>query len=272
MSTGYVPLGMYDDDLGADIQTVHPTASQAIEVMPKMALEVHGARPGLPREKLVIPGFVTRFEQDMIDLALTFTETFTTEAGKRFVERHSKLTDGENIQDDDISSRIIMWPEQQPLEMERFDGDFGSEINWRFGIIRRSHQHQQLTQNLATISKDINENPISIMILGSLYPLEDSSKHSWKHSKLFSTVLMGKSSTYLNPKGEFLHAAQAKLTEKLRKENDELRKENDERRKENDERDREDNRQCCTVFLYIILAICVLIAIFNAFGSHPPKH
>ena len=153
MSTGYVPLGMYDDDMGADIQTVHPTESQAIEVMPKMALEVHGARPGLPREKLVIPGFVTRFEQDLIDLALTFTETFTTEAGKRFVERHSKLTEGENIQDDDIPSRIIMWPEHQPLDMERFDGDFGSEINWRFGMIRTPH---------ATRSEDKNENPISI--------------------------------------------------------------------------------------------------------------
>ena len=202
---------MYDDDLEADIQTVHPTESQAIEVMPKMVLKVHGARPGLSREKLVIPGFVTRFEQDMIDLALTFTETFTTEAGKRFVERHSKLTDGDNIKDDDISSRIIMWPEQQPLEMERFDGDFGSEINWRFGIIGTSHE--QLTQNPTTRSKDKNENPISIMILGSLYPLEDSSKHSSKHSKLFSAVLMEKSSKYLKPKGEFLQAAIAKLDE-----------------------------------------------------------
>jgi hypothetical protein len=50
-------------------------------------------RPRHDRRNLIIPGSVTVFEQDMLFLISTFSGTHSTEAGRYFVERLSRVTD-----------------------------------------------------------------------------------------------------------------------------------------------------------------------------------
>ena len=197
MSVPYATNARHDVDVEIGIQESHSSAPYATEIMPKMTVEGSEGRPRLNRENLVIPGCVTRYEQDMIDLASTFTRTFTTEAGRLFVERNSRVADRDDFRDDDHSSCIIMWPTHPPRESESFDGEFGSDVNW---IFARCQPMKHTEMGLTPTGRAIR-----VVITGSLYPLQDSSKHT----KVLSSVLIEEPSRYLKPNGELLRAAMA---------------------------------------------------------------
>ena len=189
----------YDGDEVVDIETARRSVPCVTEIMPKMTVDGGKGRPTLHRDDLVIPGHVTRHEQDMIDLTSTFTETFTTEVGRRFVEKKSRMTNGADFRIDDFNSHLIMWPTHPPHELESFDGDFGSDVNWIFA----------LCDPVKSTEKGLTPNGrvIRVVITGSLYPIQDS----LKHTKVFSSVLIEEPSRYLKPNGELLHAAMATI-------------------------------------------------------------
>ena len=202
MSVPYAALPRHDGDKEVDIEGAYPSERCA----PKMTAELDTGRPKLRREDLVIPGCVTRHEQDMIDLTSNFTETFTTEAGRRFVEKNSRISSvndlrsAQSAQSSEIASLLIMWPTHSPLKWESFDGDFGSDINWIFALCYSVYSVYPTAEFLTR-----NDCTNHVVITGSLYPIEDSSKHT----KVFSRVLIEVPSRYLQPKGEVLLAAKA---------------------------------------------------------------
>lgn len=172
------------------------------EIMPRIMIEVDEYRMRLQREDPMIPDFVTHYEQDLIDLTSTYAETYATEAGRRFVEKNSRIINGDDFRNGndfvngDLTSRVIMWPTHPPRKSESFNGDFGSDVNWIFALYNPVNQGS--TQNVGAVR---------VVITGSLYPIADSSRHS----KLFSSVIIEEPSRYLLPKGEVLRAAAATI-------------------------------------------------------------
>lgn len=151
-------------------------------------------RPKYVMQNVLIPGSVTPFEQDMIFLISTFSGTHSTEAGRIFVERLSRVIDvadyKKEVSSDQIHSNIIMWPTHEPDVKESVDGDFCSDVNWIFAYCRKN--------GLGT-----SDSRMSAIIIGSLHPLSPSQNYS----ELYSTVFFEKPDKYLRPKGAILHAA-----------------------------------------------------------------
>jgi hypothetical protein len=173
---------------------------QAAEVRhDKVATIVDKSRTRLrhSRQSVIIPGAVTRFEQDMIFMISKFSGTYTTEAGKYFVEKRSRVAD---FGDFSVPERrreisgIIMWPTDEPDVMESVNGDFCSDVNWIFAFC-------------GGYEVEGTAMPISVTIVGSLHPLSPSPKYS----ELYSEVTMVRPENYMEPMGEILHAATAAL-------------------------------------------------------------
>ena len=152
------------------------------------------SRPKYVMQDVLIPGMVTRLEQDMIFLISTFSGRHFTEAGRIFVEQLSRVTDAADFTKEfpshPIPSDIIMWPTHEPDVEESVNGDFCSDVNWIFACC---HRYEWGT----------SDSQMSATIIGSLYPLIPSRNYS----KLYSTVLFEKPDKYMRPKGTILHAA-----------------------------------------------------------------
>lgn len=167
------------------------------------------SRPRYSRENLVIAGSVTRHEQDMIHLISSFSATYTTEAGKNFVDHLCRLTDIEDFNRVESKSwgdptRIIMWPTHKPDHLENFDGDFCSDVNWTFAYC---HKETRETNPGGVLDdfRSIEIAPISATIIGYLHPLIPSACYSKLHAK----ILIEKPEKFLKPKGEILRSAVA---------------------------------------------------------------
>ena len=163
----------------ADVEVRHDNCETASVMRPSRS------------QYVLIPGSVTRLEQDMIFLMSTFSGTHSTEAGRIFVEQLSRVTDAADFMKEFPShpdpSDIIMWPTHEPDVQESVNGDFCSDVNWIFACCHRYEWGSQM----------------SATIIGSLYPLIPSRNYS----KLYSTVLFEKPDKYMRPKGTILHAA-----------------------------------------------------------------
>jgi hypothetical protein len=157
-------------------------------------------RPRYNRHDRIIPGSVTGFEQEMIFLMSTFSGTHSTEAGRYFVERLSRVTDTVDFTADGPllanPSRIIMWPTHRPDVMESVNADFGSDVNWTFAYCNED-------------KSGVSDCLISATIIGSLHERE----HSPQYSALYSTVLFDKPEKFVRPLGETLRAAIAACDE-----------------------------------------------------------
>ena len=193
----YTPLmATADEEDKFDAQTVDVELGH--NITPVMSFP--RPRPRYKRQNRIIPGSVTGFEQDMIFLTSTFSETHFTEAGRYFVQRHSRVTDiidftteGQLLAN---PSRIIMWPTHIPDAKESFNGDFCSDVNWIFAYCQE-------------VKSGGSDCLMAATIIGSLFPMY----HSGEYSALYSTVLFDKPDKYLRPKGETLRAAIAACSE-----------------------------------------------------------
>ena len=193
----YTPLmATADEEEKFDAQTVD--AELGNTTTPAMSFP--RPRPRYTRQNRNIPGSVTGFEQDMIFLTSTFSETHFTEAGRYFVERHSRVTEIIDLTAEDKllsnHSRIVMWPTHRPDVRESFNGDFCSDVNWIFAYCQE-------------IKSGGSDCLMAATIIGSLFPMV----HSGEYSALYSSVLFDKPDKYLRPKGETLRAAIAACNE-----------------------------------------------------------
>jgi hypothetical protein len=197
----------------ADNEKLQTADVVAIEVIHEHdnVVGVPCARPRYSRQGIMIPGSVTRHEQDMIHLMSTFSATYTTAAGKHFVEHLSRLTTitdfkpRQSLPWGDIS-RIIMWPTHGPDNTESVNGDFCSDVNWVFAYCLKEVYDPDHTKILYDFRPpDAGSTPLQATIIGSLYPIVPSPNYS----KLYSRVMIEKPEFYLKPNGEILQAATA---------------------------------------------------------------
>ena len=147
------------------------------------------SRPKYVMQNVLLPGSVTRFEQDMIFLISNFSGRHSTEAGRIFVEQLSRVTNAANFKEE-VSFDIIMWPTHEPDVKESVDGDFCSDVNWIFAYC---HKYGSGT----------SDSRMSATIIGSLHPLSPSQNYS----ELYSTVFFERPDKYMRPKGAIFNAA-----------------------------------------------------------------
>ena len=195
----------------ADNEKIQTADVIAIEVIHDKKSDEPCARPRYARQGILAPGSVTRHEQDMIHLMSTFSGTYTTEAGRHFVEHLSRLTTISDFKPlrtlpgSDIS-RIIMWPTHAPDQTESVNGDFGSDVNWIFAYCNREViDVNPALQAYDFRPPDVGSTSIHATIIGSLYPIVPSPNYS----KLHSAVIIEKPEFYLKPCGEILQSAKA---------------------------------------------------------------
>jgi hypothetical protein len=161
------------------------------------------SRPKYVMQDVLLPGSVTRFEQDMIFLISNFSGRHSTEAGRIFVEQLSRVTDAADFMKEVSNilnpSDIIMWPTHEPDVKESVDGDFCSDVNWIFAYCHKK-------------GPETSDSQMSATIIGSLHPLSPSQNYS----ELYSTVFFEKPDKYMRAKGAILHAATQAYSEYMR--------------------------------------------------------
>ena len=193
----------------ADNEKIQTADVIAIEVIHDKKSDEPCARPRYARQGILVPGSVTRHEQDMIHLMSTFSGTYTTEAGRHFVEHLSRLTTISDFkplrtQPGSDISRIIMWPTHAPDQTESVNGDFCSDVNWIFAYCNKEViDGNPALQAYDFRPPDVGSTSIYATIIGSLYPIVPSPNYS----KLHSAVIIEKPEFYLKPCGEILQSA-----------------------------------------------------------------